>query len=394
MLLTGCFPPQADKAAEPPDCGVPTDGQIVVVLVSGTAHEPRPSLTARAEEHLRDAADSDDASHGRNGRGSVAVITSADGEPREVLPLTPRRDNCEVEHGLQRPTLIDENIERVRAAVESRSATRPGLDLLAGIDEATRGFDAALLIVISNGLSTGGGLDLRQVGWTAAPAAVVTQLSEHGLLQELLPGWRVLLTGLGETAGDVQPPLTKPIREKLVGYWSSICEAAVAPDGSCEVDEAPFEPVPPLGTADLPPVDVPGIHIDWDGAEGPTTATLFDEVLGFAPDSAALSSDAHVVLRRITDHIAVKLADQPDLAITVRGYVADPPDSTPAGRQQTSDDRARAVADFLNAELVARGLSPQVDAAGAGTPPGMTAMVEGVFEEATAEQMRKVTISY
>jgi outer membrane protein OmpA-like peptidoglycan-associated protein len=394
LVITGCGLTQAEGAPEPPDCGQPTEGQIVVVLVSGTAHEPRPSLTSRAEQALRDAANSDDASDGRNSRGSVAVIASADGEPREVLPLTPRRANCAVEHGLQRPALIDENIERVRVAVASRAAVRPGLDLMEGIAEAVRGLDPALLIVLSSGMSTEGGFDLRQVGWDEDPSRLVAHLTQHGLLHDLLPGWRVLFTGLGETAGDSQPPLTKPVRDKLVDYWSAICTTAVRPGGSCAVDESPLDPVPPLATAESPVVDVPGVDMDWGSSGGPTTATLFDQVLGFGPDSAALSSDARSVLRAITERIAIKLADHPDLTIGIRGYVADPPDSTPAGRERISEERARAVADFVAAELNGRGLSPVIDTAGAGTPPDMTAIVDGAFDEAIATQMRKVTITY
>ena len=387
---------RAGSAAGAPDCGRPTEGTTVVVLVSGTAHEPRPSLTPRAERELRRAADSGDAGDGRNGKGSVAVVTSADtpagGQPPEVLPLTPRRANCEVEHGLQRDNLIDANITRVEDAVAARAAVRPGLDLLAGIDDAVRGLEPGVLIVVSNGLSTAGGLDLRQVGWQAQPADLAAQLEQRRLLRGLLPHWRVLFTGLGATAGDVQPPLTKPARDTLTGYWSAICRAA-APGGSCTVDDSPLPAVPPRATADDPVVDVPGVT-SATGPDGRTTTTLLDQVLGFAPDSVLLSGDAQDVLRGISARIAAKLAQQPDLTITVRGYVADPPDSTPAGRQQTSDQRAAAVSDFIAGQLLDAGLSPRIDAAGAGTPPGMTAVVNGVFDEATAGQMRKVTVTY
>ncbi|RBY83027.1 hypothetical protein DQ238_03295 [Geodermatophilus sp. TF02-6] len=385
----------ASAVPPPPDCGQPAEGDTIVVLASGTATEPRPSLTPQAEQVLRDAAESGDVSDGRNGRGSVAVVTSADtgtgGQPAEVLPLTPRRANCEVEHGFQRDNLIDTNIARVRNAVAGRAAVRPGLDLLAGIDDAVRGYSPGTLIVVSNGLSTAGGFDLRQVGWNADPADLVTQLAQRGLLQDLLPGWHVLFTGLGATAG-AQPPLTKPVRDTLVGYWTAICTAA-APGGSCDVDARPLDPSPPVATADTPVVDVPGID-SATGPDGRTTVTLFDAVTGFAPDSAVLSADAQDVLRGISARIAAELAAQPDTTITIRGYVADPPDSTPAGRQQTADERAGAVQAFLTDQLRAAG-SPPIDAAGAGTPPQPpTAIVNGAFDDATAAQMRKVTITY
>jgi outer membrane protein OmpA-like peptidoglycan-associated protein len=404
LLGTGCAALVAEPASQSsspstvaggaPDCGQPTEGTTVVVLVSGTAHEPRPSLTARAEAALREAADSE-AGDGRDGKGSVAVVTSADtpagGQPREVLPLTPRRADCEVEHGLQRDTLIRANITRVEQAVAARTAVRPGLDLLAGIDDAVRGLHPGELIVVSNGMSTAGGFDLRQVGWNEQPAQLVAQLDDRKLLQGLLPHWRVLFTGLGATAG-AQPPLPKPERDTLTTYWSAICRAA-APGGSCAVDDSPLPPTPPRASAEDPVVDVPGMT-SAVGPDGRTTTTLFDQLLGFAPDSAVLSADAQEVLRGMSARIAAKLAAQPDLTITIRGYVADPPDSTPAGREQTSEERAAAVAAFLAGQLHDAGLAPRIDAAGAGTPPGMTAMVNGVFDEATAGQMRKVTVTY
>jgi outer membrane protein OmpA-like peptidoglycan-associated protein len=144
----------------------------------------------------------------------------------------------------------------------------------------------------------------------------------------------------------------------------------------------------------MPVVDVPGID-SATGPDGRTTVTLFDSVTGFAPDSAALSADAQNVLHGISARIAAKLAQRPDTTITIRGYVADPPDSTPASRQQTADERARAVQAFLTDQLRAAGVSPPIDAAGAGTPPQPpTAIVNGAFDDATAAQMRKVTITY
>ncbi len=395
LLSLGCgsIGDGQDGVSAAPDCGVPTEGRFVVVLVSGTAHEPRPSLTSRAQQALRDAAESDDAEDGHNARGSVAVLASADGEPREEFPLTPRRQNCAVEHGfIQRSTLIDRNIERVSEAVADRAAVRPGLDLLAGIDDAVRGYPPGVLIIVSHGMSTDGAFDLRRVGWGEEPGNLAAQLSQVGWLQDLMPGWQVVFAGLGQTAGDAQPPLPKPIRDKLIGYWSAICEAATAPGGSCQVDDAPLDPLPPLETAaETPVIDVPGI--EWPTGPG-EPITLYDEVLGFAPDSAVLSADAHELLRGVSERIAHDLARKPDLTIAVDGYVADPPDSTPAGRQATSEARARAVSDVIVGQLDARGLSARIVTTGAGTPPGMTATVDGLFDESLARQMRKVTIRY
>jgi hypothetical protein len=396
--VSGAGPPSAETSPLPPApaCGTPTGGQTIVVLVSATAHEPQPTLGTGAEKLLRTAADSTDVSDGKGSKGSQAVITTADavqgGQQPVAVPLTPRRANCEVEHGAQRQRLIDTNIDRVRSEMGKRSAEQPGLDLLAGIDNAVRGRPAGQLIIISNGLSTSGGFDLRQVGWSENPDELVAQLEQRKLLQHLLRGWHVLFTGLGSTAG-AQVPLTKPARDTLTSYWEKICGAASA--ASCQISDKPLDRLPPRSKAEMPMIDVPGIS-SATGPDGRTTITLFDSVTGFAPDSAVLPGEARDLLRSISGGIAGKLGSQPDAVISVQGYVADPPDSTAAGRLQTANDRAAAVAAFVKDQLRAAGFSsPRIDAAGVGTPPDpATAIVNGAFDESTARQMRKVTITY
>ena len=217
LVSVACAPARSG----PPDCGVPTDGQRVVVEVAGTSNDPRPTLTSRALDVLRAAAESDDARDGRGARGSIALVVSTDGTVRRPLPLTPRRDNCEVEHGLQRERLIHANLGQVLGAVATTSAATPGLDLLAGTDNAVRGLPSGTLIVVGNALGTAGGFDLRQVGWTTPPQDLVRQLDERGLLRDMLTGWRVLFIGVGEAVG-AQLPLTKPTRDTLVGYLCAI----------------------------------------------------------------------------------------------------------------------------------------------------------------------------
>lgn len=369
-----------------PDCGVSTEGQRVLIEVSGTSHDPRASLTSRALEVLRAAAEAGDARNGRGAKGSVAVVVSTDGTVRQVLPLTPRRDNCEVEHGLQRERLVRANIDRVGAAVAAVSASAPGLDLLAATYNAVRGLPPGTLIVVSNDLSTNGGFDLRQVGWRLAAQDLVRQLNERGLLRDMLTGWRVLFIGVGETVG-AQSPLTKPTRDTLVGYLCAIAGAAGAV--ACDVDQSPLAAAAAASTVPTPVVEIPGIT-SAVGPNGQVTTVLDDTVLGFTADSAELGPDARAVLHAVAAQIAARSAG----AVTVRGYVADPPTSTPSGRQELSDRRSGVVADVLRVEMAALGVAAPIDAAGAGTPPGMSAMVSGSFDEEIAREMRKVTITY
>ncbi|MGH3915432.1 MAG: OmpA family protein [Pseudonocardiaceae bacterium] len=360
-------------------------GDRVVVLATGTVHEPRPMLTDRALAELRAAANSTNVSDGPAGVGSVALVSTADGRFSPPLALTPRRANGAVEHGLQRDTLIEDNLRRVSDTVVAMTASRPGLDLLQGIDDAIAGSDHGVLILVSNGLSTQGGFDLRQVGWDAEPEYLVTQLRERGLVPDL-SGWRVLFTGVGGTAGD-QPPLPKPTRDKLAAYWTAICQAAAA--DSCEVDDTRFDRTAPVPGPEMPIVPIPDIS-SVTGPSGEVTTTISDRVLGFAGDSAVLSPAALELLRDTAARITAKLTSGPGAVVTIRGYTADPPGSTPQGREQLSRDRAQAVADAL----ATAGIPNKIVTIGGGAAPEMTAVVDGTFDEATAAAMRRVEIAY
>jgi outer membrane protein OmpA-like peptidoglycan-associated protein len=358
-------------------------GDQVVIIASATAHEPRPSLTPRSTELLQTAAQSRDVTDGRNGKSSAAVIASADGETHETITLTPRRGNGAIEHGLQRNDLIARNLGLVADAVQAIGARKP-VDLLEGIGNAVRGADAGDLVLITNGLSTDGGFDLRQVGWDADPVSVAQQLRSRGLLPDL-SGWRVLFSGVGETAG-AQPPLTIPSRQRLTAYWTAICRAAGA--ASCEIDDSRGDHAGPNSTVSIPIVPVPGIA-SVTGPDGEERTTLLNDVLGFAGDSAELSPSARELLREYATRITAKLASQPAAVVTVRGYTADPPGSTESGRAELSSERARVVAQALRDG----GLRHRIDHSGGGSAPGMTAMAAGAFDEAVAGQMRRVEIT-
>ncbi len=377
--VAGCAPASNSAAQSPP-----SEGDRVAVLITGTAHEPRPMLTARALQEVRTAADSTNVTDGPGGKSSSALITTADDQFFPVVALTPRRANGAVEHGLQHPKLIENNLQQVIDTVAGVTATQPGMDLLEGMNDAVSGSDRGVLVVVSNGLSTRGGFDLRAVGWNADPVQIVSQLRERNLLPDLT-GWRVLWTGLAATAG-AQPPLPKPIRDKLGSYWTAICEASSAV--SCQFDEARLDPTPPATNAEMPIVPIPEIA-SVTGPSG-TVTTLPDALLGFGPESAVLSPAAAQLIDDVAADIATKLAGRPEATVAITGFTADPPESTPAGRRQLSLSRAHAVADALTTA----GVSQTITLAGGGAAPGTTAMQDGVFIEAIASQMRRTEISY
>ncbi|HWD00880.1 MAG TPA: OmpA family protein [Amycolatopsis sp.] len=363
----------------------PSGGERVVVVVSGTANEPKPVATADTVKILRAAANSSDVSQQGSGKSSVVLVSAADGGDAPSVVLTPRRADGSLEHGLNRPALIDKNVQAASDVIAATAAHRAGLDLLGGIDQAVRGIDPGTLVVDSNGLSTAGAFDLRQVGWTADPAAIAQQLKAAGALPHLT-GWHVLFTGLGAVAGP-QPPLPTSARDKLGAYWTAICRTAGA--ASCTVDQSRVPARRPEATVATPVVPVPGVQSVL-GPGGRVNTTVSDSALGFAGDSAALSPGAQDLLRALAGSITARLADRPDAPVTVRGYAADPPGSTTTGRQELATLRARAVA----GALTAAGVTNFVDAAGIGTEPGVTAMTGGRFDERAASRMRRVEVTY
>ncbi|EOD66265.1 hypothetical protein, partial [Amycolatopsis vancoresmycina] len=325
LSVAGCAVPA--KAVNP------AGGDRVVIVVSATANEPRPAVTDVTRKVLTDAANSENASPQGSGNSSVALVSAADAADSRPLVLTPRRADGSLEHGLQRPSLVERNVQAVADAVAATAAARPGLDLLGGIDAAVRGVTPGRLVVVSSGLSTAGAFDLRQVGWDADPDVVADQLAAKNALPHL-ENWHVLFTGLGSVAG-AQPPLPGLAHDKLLSYWQKICARAKA--AGCDFDDKRVAAEPPRATVATPVVPVPGVT-SVVGPAGRVSTTVSDSALGFTGDSAVLSPDALDLLRALARSITAAGRSDP---VVVRGYAADPPGSTAAGRQALADLRAR-----------------------------------------------------
>ncbi|MGH2616269.1 MAG: OmpA family protein [Thermomicrobiales bacterium] len=348
----------------------PEGPEVVTILSSATANEPRPTLTSAALDVLTRAA---------NSHNGIAIVISADGSQRMVLPLTPRRADSEVEHGLMKRARIQENLRKVIEAVAAMQASEPGLDLLDPMDRVTDGLPHGTLIVISNGLSTAGAFDLRQVGWNDDPAAIPGKLARSGLLPNL-EGWHVLWIGLNQTAGN-QPKLTQPIRTTNYKYWRSICEATGA--SSCTFDMAPIDPTPPTTITSSHVVPVPEVRsITGPQPKWSVPTALF----GFSGDSAVLGLGSEETLARLSASIVAAGANRPDVTVTITGFTADPPGATYC--QELALARARAVVDGLRAMGILTAFRPL----GFGVPQGQTAMRNGVFDETVADQMRRVEV--
>lgn len=390
-LVSGCALAEGavtDIAAQASGC-LDGSGQRAMILVSATHTDVAPALTNSGLDTLRASATSNNVTDGPGGRGSSVEIVTADGHYSPVLPLTPRRPDCSVEHGPARTTEIEENLTRVTTTLAASAATESGLDLLRGVDYAVRGQTPGLLIIIGHGLSSSGALDIGQVGFAADPAMLVAQLRAAGQLPSLA-GWTVQWEGLGTVTG-VQavaaggPVLPKSIRTTVQSYYQAILIAGGAT--SVMFDDAPLADHPPAGSAAMPVFTIPRVR-SVTGATGKTVTTIPTELLGFAANSAVLPASAAEVLDPVVADIKMSLPGRPDAAVTITAFVADAPG--PVDGMALS----RARAEACKAYLVAAGIANPILVIGGGVPQGESAYQDGHFSEARAAGMRRARIEY
>jgi hypothetical protein len=187
----------------------------VVVVASATANEPAPVLAALDRSMLRNAGSS-------TTRAVAFVLDPNSGKPREVS-LTARRADGEVDYGPNRNRKLTANVNQVQELLNTLTASEP-FDLLTMIAQAVRVTVPGTLLVLSSGLSTAGGFDIRQVGWGADPHAVAVWLNRRRLLPRLAD-WHVVFSGLADTAGR-QPALPLLQRTILTRYWLAMCQVA------------------------------------------------------------------------------------------------------------------------------------------------------------------------
>ena len=349
-----------------------TTPDVIVIVPSATANEPAPVLSAGNRGMLENAG-------ATSTQADAYVVNPATGQPTEV-PLTPRRADGQVEYGPRRGYLLDQNVSRVGQLLLQEAASGP-FDLLSMIASAVRVTSPpGTLLIISSGLSTAGGFDLRLVGWDADPSSIAAQLKQRGLLPDLA-GWRVVFSGLGDTAGR-QPPLPLPQQTTLVSYWMAICRAAGA--AACQTDQTTRPDPPSRSTTPVPVVPVPAV-LSVRGPNGATGVSVPGDEL-FAFDSATLLPGADGILAPL----AAK-ARSGHLLVTVTGY-ASPDGGSAAYNLALSQARALAV----RARLVALGLPPgqitRVTGLGTDGKTTQACDVAGQFDEAVCAQLRRVVV--
>ncbi len=360
LVLAGCV--NAVSKADVAD--------VVVIAATATANEPGPALSSANVALLQ--------ATGESSTSAVAfVVDPADGQAAQ-LGLTPRRSDGQVEYGPRRPQLLTQNLSRIESHISNEAATGP-FDLLDTMLAASRvSAPPATMLLLTSGVTTSGGFDLRQVGWAEPPVSAAATLKQRGLLPDLA-GWTVIFSGLGETAGR-QPALPLPQQTTLASYWLAICHAAGT--AACRVDDSPRPARGSHSTVPVPVVPVPAVH-SITGPHGQQQSVVPADLL-FAFGSATLLPGADRYLAPI-----VARASTGSYSVSITGQ-ASPDGGTASYNLRLSALRAQAV----QRRLITLGLAAHriAQVQGIGTA-GESCVAHGALDESKCAQLRRVVIT-
>jgi outer membrane protein OmpA-like peptidoglycan-associated protein len=360
LLLAGCSQAQGSP-------------KTFVIMASATANEPAPVLSSPERAVLRRA--------GGTSTDATAYVVNPDTGQARTVSLTPRRSNGDVDYGPDRDSRLTANVNRVQQLLSTLADSKP-FDLLTMIAQAVRvTAHPGTLLILSSGLSTAGGLDLRQVGWGANPRAVAASLRRRGLLPRLA-GWSAVFSGLGVTTGR-QPAPPLPQRTILTHYWLALCRAAGA--ASCAVDTITRADPLSRSTTPVPVVRFPKVT-SFRGPHGRHTTTIPADAF-FAFGKARLLPGANSILRPIAERVR-----DLHLRVTIRGYAS--PDGGSRGYNLgLSARRARAVrAGLIRLGVPASQITGTVGLGTAGQPRS-ACYRHGHLNEGICAQLRRVQIT-
>ncbi|MGH3279623.1 MAG: OmpA family protein [Trebonia sp.] len=341
-------------------------------MASATANEPTPELSGTDLSMLTSAA-------GASTQATAYIVNPTTGVAA-TEPLTPLRPDGQVDYGPSRDSTMAQNVQRVQDILSREAADGP-FDLLAMIGNAVRATaGAGTLLIVSSGVSTAGGFDLRHVGWDANPATIAAALKQRGLLPDLT-GWRVIFSGLGDTYGR-QPALPLPQRATLTGYWLAICHAANAKQ--CGTDDLTRPDPAPRSTVPVPVVPVPTVT----SVTGPKNST------GISVPSDTLFRFGSATLLPGADRVLGPLATRAKAGgqrVSIAGY-ASPDGGSAAYNRVLSRHRADAVETRLIALGVPASQIISVQGLGTAGVSPQACRVNGQTDEAKCAQFRRVVI--
>ena len=350
------------------------------MLVDVSGDNPRRGLPAPVRQALSDTAAA---------RGSVTLL-ALDGAGRAPQVLLSAAALDDATAGPSRAVRVRQiAVACVERAALAAAPAAAGSDELTGLQVAAQATAAGgRLLVVGNGLSNTGVLDLRRLPVAAVPAGRVVSAVPAGEVPAF-GGKQVTFYGLGASIGV---PASQTVTGWLADLYSGLCRRAGA--AGCTADTAVGDP--PAG--EVPHPAVPGdpqVALPAAGTvllpSGATRTTLPAALL-FASGSAQLGPQADTVLA----DLAGQLAPGSHRQARVDGYTDSdcPPDVGGVGYcVHLAAQRAQAVADrmrSLGADPVALTVSP-----GRGPADPVTADRDaaGRLDPVAAAANRRVTVT-
>ena len=328
ILLTGCATGPKDgplaECDEMSEYAAPPGGLELVAVLDGTG-------SARDASWLGEGFDSVvTEAAGVYGRLSVLWVGGAGETPTWAIDGVALNDSEHEFDTLHYNEAVDRAASCVESMIGTPTTTQPGTDLGTAIQVAADRLASATgpkrLLVVSDGLSNSGPVDLTGVIGTTAVDASLAKLTSTGFAPGLADT-EVTFSGLGVRAGSITPPASVTW---LRNFYLGVCTAALA--ASCEA------PVADQGaTADgtAPRADAPE---DPDLGLSDVEFEFSESEVRFALDSADITAESDAALGQV----AACLRDGSTL--TVIGH-ADNTGGDPTRNQELSALRAQTVAD-------------------------------------------------
>lgn len=190
-------------------------------------------------------------------QGGHLTLVEADGAPYLLYSEAVAAPDASLTGNKQDQIVQAQAAQAAAFLTENAVPKTAEVDFVAALDLAARGLQGQagnrVLYAAFNGLSTAGPMDFTQNLLRADPEAVADALEAQGNLVDL-SGVHVVLTGLGDVAGE-QAPLTLSAKENLQAIWQAYltrCGAAsVTFPGEYSTGQAPagapaVTPVPVL----------------------------------------------------------------------------------------------------------------------------------------------------
>lgn len=373
-LLTGCSPRQA--AAPPAECDAP---QALVIVVSVHQGASAPSLPAAAacdvEAALKSAA-------------PISIVT-AEGSPRVLMKSATWTLN-DGQPESANPQAYDDDLSAARAAVLTaiRSAEAEsdhnnlGAALAMAADQGHQNTASGIrILVVDNGLSDAGAINMAQPGMTAAnPDEVADFVHSHAGCPSDLSGTTMTMYGAGYGVNP-QPRLSNQQVSAVAAIWQKVIEAC---GGHLDLVPTPRTDPGPDTNFTVNPVPVVADAVVPARPAGATVTFNDDSALHFKPDTAELTDPA--AAQQALKPVANYLTQDPAHTITIVGTTSNGPT---AWESYTALAQARSltVQSLLTTALGAR--ADQIHCLGLGytaDPP--------VIDPATAALNRRTRIRF